>query len=175
MNSMSNVVNALVEDIKSKFICQNIEFPMKSQVSIDLETRDVHSALTYLKSTGWRQLSLITCVDWIEEEKFQLVYLTMNWENGIVIQVRTKIDRNNPEFRSITTIYPGAAYYERDVHEFFGVTFEGNPNSNKQLFLEIWDDMPPMRKDFDPLEYSNRKYPAREYKSEFSSKVGEFK
>lgn len=36
----------------------------------------------------------------------------------------------------------------------------------KPLFLELWDDKPPLRKDFDPLEYSKRKFPGREYKKD---------
>jgi NADH-quinone oxidoreductase subunit C len=54
------------------------------------------------------------------------------------------------------------------------VEFEGNEMSYKQLFLENWDDMPPLRKDFDSKAYSDRKYPVREYKKDFS-KEGEGK
>jgi len=118
---------------------------------------------------------MLTCVDWIEENEFQLVYLLMNWELGVRLQVRTRIDRDNPVFTTVTNIYPGAKYYERDVHEFFGVEFEGNPDSYKQLFLENWDDMPPLRKDFDPVAYSDRKFPKREYKKDFNTKAGEDK
>ena len=59
------------------------------------------------------------------------------------------------------------------MHEFFGVEFEGNPDSNKQLFLENWDDMPPLRKDFDSIKYSDSKYKMREYKTDFSKKAGD--
>jgi len=64
---------------------------------------------------------------------------------------------------SILPIYPGCKYYERECHEFFGVKFPGNPDYEKQLILENWDDIPPMRKDFDPEAYSTRKFPQREY------------
>ena len=87
----------------------------------------------------------------------------------------TNVDRDKPVFTTITNIYPGAQYYERDVHEFFGVEFEGNPDSYKQLFLENWDDIPPLRKDFDAVAYSDRKYPARKYKANFSTEAGESK
>lgn len=173
MNSMNNKINNLIEDINFRFELLNHEVPAKGQISFDFNDRDIHSVLSYLKSIGWVQLSLLTCVDWIEENKFQLVYILFNWKKPIRIQIRTKIDREAPKFRTITNIYPGAQYYERDVHEFFGVEFEGNEDSYKQLFLENWDDMPPLRKDFDSKVYSDKKYTPRKYNKNFNTKVGE--
>ncbi|XMB86407.1 NADH-quinone oxidoreductase subunit C [Mycoplasmatota bacterium WC44] len=169
-NSMNN--QALVKDLEARFNLLNVDIVRDSQIAIDIENNDVHTVLAYLKSIGWRQLSILTNVDWIEEGKYELVYIIFNWDNPIYIQVRTKIDRENPKFRTITPVYPGAKYYERDVHEFFGVEFEGNPDSLKQLFLENWDDMPPLRKDFDAKAYSDRKYAKREYTTDFSNKGG---
>ncbi|WGS64860.1 NADH-quinone oxidoreductase subunit C [Marinitoga aeolica] len=168
-----NFMNNIIEDIKSRFNPENTEIVKKNQIAIDFKNEEVHSALAYLKSQGWKQLTILTCVDWIKENKFQLVYILMNWDNSITIQVRTKIDRDNPKFRTVINIYPGAEMYERDVHEFFGVEFEGNPNHEKELFLELWDDLPPMRKDFDPLAYSKKKFDVREYKVDFIPKEGE--
>ncbi|MCK5128318.1 MAG: NADH-quinone oxidoreductase subunit C [Clostridiales bacterium] len=170
---MNNNIETFVEDIKSKYETLGVDIPKNNQVSLDFTARDIHSVLAYAKSHGWAQLSMLTCVDWIEENKLQLVYLLFNWENGVRLQVRTKLDRDKPVFSTITSIYPGAKYYERDVHEFFGVEFEGNPESYKPLFLENWDDMPPLLKDFDPQAYSDEKYPAREYEKDFTKKAGE--
>jgi len=172
MNSMNKNVADLVKDIESKFDVSNVDIPKENQVSFDFDKRDLHAALSYIRNQGWIQLSIISCVDWIDDGEFQLVYIVFNWENPIRIQVRTRIDRNDPKFDTVTSIYPGAKYYERDVHEFFGVVFAGNPDSNKQLFLENWDDIPPLRKDFDSKAYSDRKYPVREYKADFSKKAG---
>lgn len=170
---MNSKLDTLVQDMKEKFEVLNIDYVSKSQVSFDFEENDIHAVLSYIKANGWFQLSIVTCVDWIEENKFQLVYIVYNWDNGLRVQIRTKIDREKAMFRTITNIYPGAKYYERDVHEFFGVEFEGNPESLKHLFLENWDDIPPMRKDFDSKAYSDKKYSNRKYKTNFNTKVGE--
>jgi len=172
---MNNNVNDLVNDIKSKFKVLNVEHPKENQVSFDFKKEDIHSALSHIRSKGWVQLSMLTCIDWLEDNEFQLVYLVFNWEQGIRIQIRTRIDRDNPTFGTAVNVYPGVKFYERDVHEFFGVVFDGNPDSNKQLFLENWDDMPPLRKDFDSVAYSDKKYPVRKYKADFSSKAGDKK
>src|SRR5665648_316700 len=121
MNSM----NKLVEEIKSKFEILNSSFPDSSQIILAVNNNEVHSILSYLKTLEFRQLSMISCVDWIKENKFELVYILMNWKTGVHILLSTKLDRENPVFRTITNIYPGAQYYARDIHEFFGVEFEG--------------------------------------------------
>jgi NADH-quinone oxidoreductase subunit C len=169
MNSMNDIIN----DLKNKFNPINVDVVNERQFAIDVENEELHTILAYLKAQGWRQLTLLTCIDWIKENKFQLVYIIYNWENPITINVRTKIERDNPKFRTIVPIYPGAEFYERDVHEFFGVEFEGNERSTKPLFLELWDDIPPLRKDFDPLAYSKKKFDVRDYKVDFIPKEGE--
>ena len=168
-NSMNNA-EVLIQSVAQRFDVVKTEILDANQVAIDIEIRDVIAALSFLQSEGWSQLSILTCVDWIEQGQYQLVYILFNWDKPVRIQLRTLVDRPNPKVQSVMNIYPGAKYYERDVHEFFGVEFEGNPESNKQLFLENWDDIPPLRKDFISKEYSDRKYKARTYKKDYNTK-----
>lgn len=168
-NSTSNWIEALQKDLGVEVITS----PMDRQYIIDVEIKGVHQSLTYLYHIGFTQLSLLTCIDWIEQEKFQLVFILMNWEKGVHIIVRSMLDRKQPEFHTITDIYPGALYYEREVYEFFGVHFKGNPTYQQPLFLERWDAIPPLRKDFDPQAYSDSKFPKREHPHVFKSQFVE--
>ena len=161
-------LQSILTKVKERYDLLNVDIVMANQVALDIENSDVHSLLTFLRGAGWRQLSILTCVDWIDDGELQLVYILMNWDLPVRLQVRTRIVRDDPKFLTITNIYPGAKYYERDVHEFFGVVFEGNDDALKQLFLEEWDDIPPLRKDFDSRAYSDRKYAKREYKKDFT-------
>jgi NADH-quinone oxidoreductase subunit C len=142
------------------------------QVAFVLEKDDVHKTLSMLKSMGWIQLSYLSAVDWPKENAFELVYIVMNWEKPVYVQIRTKIDRDNPVMGTVMPIFEGAKYYEREAHEFFGIAFPGNPDHEKQLILENWDDIPPLRKDFDPREYSDNHFVKREYTKDFSELNG---
>ncbi len=161
-NSMNNIefVKTLVE---SKFKVVSTEVVSQYQISFEVNKDDVHQLLTVLKTSGWIQLSYLSAVDWPDENKFEVVYILMNWDKAVHVQIRTKIDRENPVMNSILPIFPGCKYYERECHEFFGIQFPGNPDYEKQLILEGWDDIPPLRKDFDPKAYSDKKFPQREY------------
>ena len=166
MNSMSNTetVIALVE---KQFKVIKTEHISQYQVAFEVVKEDVHSLLIYLKNSGWRQMSYLSAVDWPEEDKMEMIYILFNWDKGVHVQIRSKIERVNPEMDSILPIYPGCKYYEREAHEFFGIVFHGNPDAMKQLILEGWDDIPPLRKDFDPRAYSEAHFPQREYTETF--------
>ena len=161
-NSMNNVefISNLVEN---SFNLIKKEVVDQYQVSYIVEKNDVHNLLGFLKRSGWKQLSYLSAIDWIDDNKFEMVYIVFNWDKPVYIQVRTMLDRDNPVINSILPIFPGCKYYERETHEFFGIKFPGNPGHEKQLILEEWDDMPPLRKDFDPRAYSDRKFAKREY------------
>lgn len=141
----------------------------KYQVSFEVSKDDVHQILTKLKTHGWTQMSYLSAIDWIEENEFELVYILMNWEKALHIQIRARIDRENPTMNSILPIFEGCKYYEREAHEFFGIKFPGNPDYEKQLILENWDDIPPLRKDFDPRAYSDAHFSKREYSKDFKN------
>ncbi|HOK87931.1 MAG TPA: NADH-quinone oxidoreductase subunit C [Fervidobacterium sp.] len=168
MNSMNNGnvdhnVEKVFDELKSMFGgCEVVQIDER-QYKLIVPSDKTLGMLTYLKSIGYSHLSIITCVDWIEEKKFELVYILFNWSNGVTFLVSTFIDRDKPIFYTVKDMWPTAEYYERDVHEFFGVEFEGNENCKKPLMLELWNDLPPLRKDFDPLKYSKEHFPDRSY------------
>ena len=158
-----NNIEYTKELVERKFAVLETTVIDQYQISFLLKKDDVHHLLSTLKLDGWKQLSYLSAIDWPEEKVFEIVYILMNWEKAVHVQIRTKIDRDNPVMESILPIFPGAKYYERECNEFFGVHFPGNPDYMKQLILEEWDDIPPLRKDFDPRAYSDAHFPKRVY------------
>ena len=154
-----------IEKVSKEFNIDENNFSQYSErkLRVVVEEERVVSLLTYLKNIGFSQLSLITAVDWIDDNKFELVYNLTSWTERLTVLVKTYIDREKAEIISIMNIWPAAKYYEWDVNEYFGIKFLGNPQNGQELFLEDWDDIPPMRKDFDPVKYSDKKFPRREY------------
>jgi len=159
--------------VEEKFAVIDTDVIDQHQVAFVVDKSDVHRLLSTLKLAGWRQLSYLSAIDWPNENEFELVYILMNWEKALHIQVRTRVDRENPVMESILPIYPGCKYYERECHEFFGIKFPGNPDHEKQLILEEWDDIPPLRKDFDPRAYSDAHFEKRVYEDRSTVLNGE--
>lgn len=145
----------------------SIEDEGYKRLIIDVETKDLVPVVTNMKNfMQFEHLSMISCVDWLEEGKFELVYILTSYARNIVAIVKTKIDRKNPQMDSIVNLWPQVVTYEIELNEMFGVFFNGNNRMGEEFILEDWDDIPPMRRDFDTLEYANANYSFRTERSD---------
>jgi NADH-quinone oxidoreductase subunit C len=92
-------------------------------------------------------IEAITGVDWIEEQQLEVVYDFNHFAELCRVVIRSRLDRNNPEIPTISHIYQGANWHERETHDFFGIIFTGHPNLEPLLLPED-ADFHPLLKDF---------------------------
>ncbi|MDK2783448.1 MAG: NADH-quinone oxidoreductase subunit [Thermococcaceae archaeon] len=122
----------------------------------------IRDFLTLLKENNFESMMQITAVDWLKEGEIELVYQMWSYTHGVHAFVKTRIPRDVDKARvpSVRDIYPVAETYERDAHEFYKVTFEGNDKLEMPWILEDEDREAGVshRKDFDMLGYVKRKY-----------------
>jgi len=117
--------------------------------SLEVKSEALFKLASFLKTEPGFEfdfLSSITAVDY--KEYFEVVYQFTSIKNNhsLVLKVRCN-DRNNATVPSLTALWQGADFQEREVFDLFGIKFEGHPNL-KRIFL--WDQFPghPLRKDF---------------------------
>ncbi|MBI3967348.1 MAG: NADH-quinone oxidoreductase subunit NuoB, partial [Chloroflexi bacterium] len=110
-----------------------------------------------LQSAGWTYLSSATGVDYADH--LEVVYhffripadgldLAPGYataERGLAL--RAGVERENPVVASLTPLYPGVDFQEREIYDLFGVRFEAHPHLTRIL---LWDEFEghPMRKDY---------------------------
>jgi len=129
---------------------------------ISVPRKQLHSLLLYLRGReGFTHLVLLTAVDWLENNQFQLTYLVNNRTKNIDLGVRVLIKRDKANMESIHELWPTAATYQRELREMFGIDFPGSPGIDDDFILEGWNDIPPYRRDFDTLKYSQENYEHR--------------
>ena len=92
-------------------------------------------------------IEAITGVDWIDEQQLEVVYDFNHFAELCRVVIRSRLDRNNPEIPTISHIYQGANWHERETHDFFGIIFSGHPNLEPLLLPED-ADFHPLLKDF---------------------------
>ena len=66
--------------------------------------------------------------------------------------MKTTIDREKAIMDSVVEVFRPVITYEREIKEMFGVDFPSNPRLT-DFILEDWQGPPPMRKDFDSIQY----------------------
>jgi NADH-quinone oxidoreductase subunit C len=90
----------------------------------------------------------ITGVDWINDNQLEVVYDFSRYDFDLCrVVIRTRVDRKSPLVPTITEIYPGANWHERETHDFFGIKFDGHPHLIPLLLPED-ADFHPLLKDF---------------------------
>jgi len=156
---MSDLIkeNEILEQIKKAF---QIEGKVSSERRTDVfaDKTQVSSILLLAKNQyGFKHLNHIACVDWLEDNQFELVYILYNHQTGVTLSIHTKIDRENPEMENIDTIWDQANTYEREMREMYGIEFPGLVGE-KEFILEDWEETPPMRRDFDTLTYATNTF-----------------
>jgi len=129
--------------------------PRRGEVRVDAKLKDL--VLKDLKEMGFDHFSMLTCIDQIDDGKFELVYHLWSYGTKGLIMVKTLIDREEPSIGSVVPIFRASITYEREIHEMFGVDFPGNPRLT-QFILEDWQGPPPMRKDFNAMQYSVERF-----------------
>jgi NADH-quinone oxidoreductase subunit C len=90
-----------------------------------------------------KRLVTIICID---EGNFRLIYQFD--DKGKTETLELSVLKKKPVVKSITEFFPNSDFYEREIHDFFGVEFKGNPRLHEKLFLpDDWKGKPPLRKD----------------------------
>ena len=141
------------------------------RIRLDLVATTLPALLALLKGQfGYHHLSSISCIDWPESDEFELVYHLVSYETKVVISAHIRIKRAQAHFVSVYDIYSPAGFFERDIHEMFGVYFEGAPTMDK-FILTDWDGPPPMLKSFDTEAYVQETFQWQEYQPDWLKEI----
>lgn len=103
----------------------------------------------YLKNDErFVRLSAVTAVDWHPSEpRFEVVYHLHSLERNQRLRLKCRLSGTDPEIDSVTPVWYGANWYEREVFDMFGIKFRNHPNLVRILMPVDWEGYP-LRKDY---------------------------
>ena len=132
---------------------QNVKFD-RDEMTIYVDRSDIREACALLRddtACPFNFLSDVTCLDWYPSEpRFEVVYHLLSIPNKERIRLKVRLDSSSPAVDSITPVWPGANFFEREVFDLFGIRFTGHPYLRRLLMPEDWEGHP-LRKDY-PVE-----------------------
>ncbi len=100
------------------------------------------TAVDYLTFAGRRDLPA-----GVVPERFEVVAMFLHHGRRERVRLRTQVPADDPTIATITQLYPGADFAEREAYDMFGIVFEGHPDLSRILMPETWEGHP-LRKDF---------------------------
>jgi NADH-quinone oxidoreductase subunit C len=126
----------------------------RDELTLCVDPLRVIEALRLLRdseTTGFKALADVTAVDWLPSEpRFEIVYSLLCYERRERLRVKTKISGADPYLESVTSLWPGASPFEREIFDLFGIRFQGHPDLRRILLPDDWEGHP-LRKDY-PVE-----------------------
>jgi NADH:ubiquinone oxidoreductase subunit C len=139
--------------IASKFPDVKVEWMKERRLKVTATLATMKDVCLFVRDElGFDHISAVSGVDWIAKNEFEVVYFVNSLSKpGIedfVIGVAERVPRDNPVVLTLIEVWPGAVYDERETHEMFGINFQGHPNQGHLLLPEDWNDLPPLRKDY---------------------------
>ena len=126
----------------------------RDELSITIERASIREACALLREEPdcpFNYCSDITCVDWHPSEpRFEVIYHLLSIPKQERVRLKVRLDGNSPVVESVTSVWPGANFFEREVFDLFGIRFTGHPYLRRLLMPEDWEGHP-LRKDY-PVE-----------------------
>lgn len=126
-----------------------VEQARKNRIRVKTVPARLHDAITTSRAVLlFDRLITISTVD--NGDTFELLYHLIG-PHRIILSLSVDLARDQPVTPTVSDILPPAGIYERQIHDLFGITFEGHPGLKKIVLNEDWPETEhPLRKDWKP-------------------------
>ncbi|MGD0154578.1 MAG: NADH-quinone oxidoreductase subunit C [Terracidiphilus sp.] len=121
------------------------------ELTLTVAADEICGACSAVQAAGYNFFEDMTAVDWFPASpRFQLSYHILSHKFLERIRLRVMLDESDLSVDSITPVWPGANFYEREVFDLFGIHFSGHPDLRRIMMPDDWQGHP-LRKDY-PVE-----------------------
>jgi len=137
LDKIKELLGEMIEEIKT---------PAERRIFLSVSVDNLTEAIKKIRDElGFYHLSTISGVDTVND--FEILYHFAN--NQVVLTLRVKVQKENPEIPSICGLIPGAILYEREIQDILGIRVKNIPDSRPLILPDNWPaGNYPLRKDW---------------------------
>lgn len=143
----SKVLDEVKEKLKDKII--NTLIQKERRIYIIVKGEDILEVSKTLAGMGFDHLSAISAVEY--EDRMECAYHLWSYSKRELLTVKALISKNNPKIDSVTSVWKGANWHEREAYDLMGIVFEGHPDL-RRIFMPDDFEGHPLRKDYELTE-----------------------
>ncbi|MGB7760132.1 MAG: NADH-quinone oxidoreductase subunit C [Bryobacteraceae bacterium] len=121
----------------------------RSELTLEIAAAKIASICGFLKyDQKFVRLSSVTAVDrYPAEPRFEVVYHLHSVEKNQRVRLKCRVSGADPAIESVTAVWRGANWYEREVFDLFGIRFPNHPDLRRIMLPDDWEGHP-LRKDY---------------------------
>jgi NADH-quinone oxidoreductase subunit C len=138
--------NPTVAALSDLAISAKFEF---DELTVEIASDKIVEATGRVKNKlNFERITSVTGVDrFPAEPRFEVVYHLQSIANKARLRLKARVSGAKPEIDSVSSVYRGAEWYERETFDLFGVRFLNHPNLTRIMMPEDWEGHP-LRKDY---------------------------
>jgi len=141
-----------IKDILTSFQTEYVEDYKPTWIKAkSVNSDDLLAVGAALKQNGLRSLVAVSPTDFIDENRIEMNYFFEDLQTNRNCWLKVDIPRELEQcsIDSLTPLFPGANWHEREAYSMFGVDFKGHPDLRPIIVSQDFYGKTPFRKDFD--------------------------
>lgn len=121
----------------------------RNELTLEIRPAKIASVCGFLKyDQSFVRLSSVTAVDrYPAAPRFEVVYHLHSVERNDRVRLKCRLAAEDPEIESVTPVWRGAGWYEREVFDLFGIRFLNHPDLRRIMLPQDFEGHP-LRKDY---------------------------
>lgn len=151
---MSSVVSVLKEKFEEEILQEETLYDF---LTITLKKEKIVDIIRYLydhPETKMQYLTTLCGIHYPDSKQIAVMYQLHNMVTNLRVRLKIYLPEENPVTQTLTEVFAGANWMEREAYDFYGVQFEGHPDLRRILNVEEMIIFP-LRKEY-PLEDQTR-------------------
>jgi NADH-quinone oxidoreductase subunit C len=116
---------------------------------VSVDATEYHGLVAGAKHSGFSMFIDLCGVDYFRRDpRFEVVLTLLDTVTPMRLRVRAGVAGDEPEIESVSDLFPGANFYEREAYDLVGLHFTGHPDLTRILLPDEWEGHP-LRKDYE--------------------------
>ena len=154
MEELSNIVK---KELTDHIVATSLNH---GELSVSVKRESIVQVLKFLHDDNRAQFVSMVDICGVDypgdAQRFEVVYHLLSPKHNKRIRIKLRTDEDTP-VESVTGIYPGADWFEREAYDMYGILFTGHPDL-RRLLTDYGFDGFPLRKDFPLTGYVEVRY-----------------
>ena len=134
-------VEEIVSKLNSDCPCVNVTRTETRRVYATVPRENSYQVCKYIHDNlTFEHCSTVIGVDYVDH--LTVVYHLTNYYTGVMIELSVDIPVDDPHIESVTSIWEGANWHERETWELFGIVFDNHPKLQRLLTPDTYEFFP---------------------------------